>query len=175
MQLWPLLYPYGLCFAHTVPIWAAQPRAKHVCVQALIACRRYPDAAIAADRLHGGQDKLYLQAEGLWRQSHVDAAAQLLSDACLHFPHSMNCLELRRWVESLQQDMHVAHTAFEDGAYLLHRCVQLSQFDDSPCISKSWCFLCFLLYVHGKLVHLQSWLAVICGACSRSISWRLRK
>lgn len=115
-----------MAFAHVVlalPIWGAHLRAKHVGVQALIACRRYPDAGIAADRLHTGQDKLYLQAEGLWRQSHVDAAAQLLADACHHFPDSSKCLKLRRWVESLQQDMHVAHAAFEDGMNLLRRLV----------------------------------------------------
>ena len=106
--------------AFALTLWAARPRAKHVCLQALIACRRYPDAASAADKLLAGQDKLYLQAEGLWRQSHVNAAAQLLSGACQYFPNSSKCLELRHWVESLQQDMHVAHTAFEDGTYLLH-------------------------------------------------------
>ena len=84
-------------------------------MQALIACRRYGDAGSVADRLQTGQDKLYLQAEGLWRQSHLDAAAQLLSDACQRFPDSSKCLELQGWVSSLQQDMHVAHIAFEDG------------------------------------------------------------
>lgn len=88
-------------------------------LQALIACRRYPDAAIAADRLHAGTDKLYLQAQVLWRQSDIAAAAQLLSDACQQFPCSSKCLELHHWVESLQQDMHVAHIAFEDGTDLL--------------------------------------------------------
>lgn len=89
------------------------------CLQALIACRRYPDAAIAANRLHAGQDKLYLQAQVLWRQSDIAAAAQLLADACQQFPGSSKCLELRHWVESLQQDMHMAYLAFEDGTDLL--------------------------------------------------------
>lgn len=92
------------------------------CLQALIACRRYPDAAIAAVRLHAGQDKLYLQAQVLWRQSHIAAAAQLLSDACQQFPGSSKCLELHHWVESLQQDMHMAHMAYEDGTGLPSSC-----------------------------------------------------
>lgn len=88
---------------------------RHVCLQALIACRRYPDAAIAANKLHAGQDKLYLQAQVLWRQADLDAAAQLLSDARQQFPDSSKSLEAQRWVESLQQEVHQANVAFEDG------------------------------------------------------------
>lgn len=97
---------------------SAQPKSHAACcshVEALIACRRYPDAAIAANKLHAGQDKLYLQAQVLWRQADLDAAAQLLSDARQQFPDSSKSLEAQRWVESLQQEVHQANVAFEDG------------------------------------------------------------
>ncbi|KAL3143985.1 hypothetical protein ABBQ32_003793 [Trebouxia sp. C0010 RCD-2024] len=97
---------------------SAQPESHAVScshVEALIACRRYPDAAIAANKLHAGQDKLCLQAQVLWRQADLDAAARLLSEAREQFPDSSKCLELQRWVESLQQEVHQASIAFEDG------------------------------------------------------------
>lgn len=103
------------------------------CLQALIACRRYPDAALAANRLHAGPDKLYLQAQVLWRQSDIGAAAQLLSHACQQFPGSSKCLELHDWVESLQQDMHMAHIALEDGTDPLVS-LRVANLVKSPCI-----------------------------------------
>ena len=84
-------------------------------LQALIACRRYFDAALAADSLLAGPDKLYLQAEVLWRQSDIQAAINLLSNACQIFPDSSKCQALQRWVHSLQQKLHEAEAAFENG------------------------------------------------------------
>ena len=97
---------------------------RHVCLQALIACRRYPDAAGAASKLHAGQDRLYLQAQVLWRQADLDAAAQDLSDARQQFPDSSKCMELQRWVESLHQEVHQADIAFEDGKALSTTCTE---------------------------------------------------
>ncbi|KAA6419569.1 MAG: hypothetical protein FRX49_10494 [Trebouxia sp. A1-2] len=48
--------------------------------EALIACRRYSDALQHISLLQPGVDKLYLQAEGLWRQAHLAAANAALSD-----------------------------------------------------------------------------------------------
>lgn len=84
-------------------------------MQALIACRRYPDAAIAAERAQEGQDKLCLQAEVQWRQGDIDAAAAALAKAHQHSADRGKCQELQQWILSLQQKMHVAQGAFEDG------------------------------------------------------------
>jgi len=60
-------------------------------------------------------DKLYLEAEGLWRQAHLAAATAALSDARQQAVSSSKCADLHR--------MHAAEIACEDGM-VLHICVQ---------------------------------------------------
>jgi hypothetical protein len=68
-------------------------------------------------------DKLYLEAEGLWRQAHLAAATAALSDARQQAVSSSKCADLQLWVQALQHRMHAAEIACEDGM-VLHICVQ---------------------------------------------------
>lgn len=69
-------------------------------------------------------DKLYLQAEGLWRQGHLAAANAALSEASQQAGSSSSkCADLQLWVQSLQHRMHAAEIVCEDGM-LLQVCVQ---------------------------------------------------
>ncbi|DBA95476.1 TPA: hypothetical protein ACH3X3_013341 [Trebouxia sp. C0006] len=84
--------------------------------EALIACRRYPDALKSISLLQPGVDKLYLQAEGLWRQAHLAPANAALSEASQQTGSSSSkCAGLQLWVQSLQHRMHAAEIACEDG------------------------------------------------------------
>ncbi|DBA86305.1 TPA: hypothetical protein ACH3X2_005544 [Trebouxia sp. C0005] len=83
--------------------------------EALIACRRYSDALQHISLLQPGVDKLYLQAEGLWRQAHLAAANAALSDKSQQAVSSSKCADLQLWVQSLQHRMHAAEIACEDG------------------------------------------------------------
>lgn len=69
--------------------------------------------------LRGGVDKAYLQAEALWRQGDLSTANAVLSDACQQFISSSKCADLQLWVNSLQQRIHTAETACEDGMLLI--------------------------------------------------------
>ena len=87
--------------------------------QALIACRRYQDAMKAVCRLAAGADKLYLQAEVLWRQSDLTCAAEILAGACQQSSGSSKCRELQLWVQSLQDRTHKADVACKGGELAL--------------------------------------------------------
>ncbi|DBA77618.1 TPA: TPR and ankyrin repeat-containing protein 1 [Trebouxia sp. C0004] len=91
--------------------------------EALIACRRYPDALKSISLLQPGVDKLYLQAEGQWRQADLAAAHAALSEASQQAVSSSKCAGLQLWVQSLQHRMHAAEIACEDGM-VLHICAQ---------------------------------------------------
>ena len=87
-------------------------------LQALMSCRRWPDALSSISNLRPGVDKLYLQAEALWRQSDLTAAADALSHARQLDHSSSKCADLQLWVESLQKRFDAADAAFEDGKQL---------------------------------------------------------
>ena len=63
-------------------------------------------------------DRLYLQAEALWRQSDLAAAAEVLSHARQLDHSNSKCAELQVWVESRQHKLDAADAAFEDGEHL---------------------------------------------------------
>ena len=87
-------------------------------MQALVACRRWPDALTSISNLRPGIDKLYLQAEALWRQSDLTAAADILSYTRQLDPGSSKCADLQLWVQSLQQKLDAADAACKDGQQL---------------------------------------------------------
>lgn len=69
--------------------------------------------------LRGGVDKVYLQAEVLWRQADLSTANVVLADACQQFPSSSKCADLQLWVQSLQQRICTAENDCEDGMLLI--------------------------------------------------------
>lgn len=84
-------------------------------IQALIACQRYKDAEARAELLTDGVDKLYLQAETLWRQGSLEAALACLLRAGQITPESSKCQELQNWLLSVQDKCYIIRLALEDG------------------------------------------------------------
>lgn len=84
-------------------------------LQALIACRRYEDAAVKAEGLTAGIDKLYLQGEICWRQGTLEASLTHLQQACEISPNSSKCCDLQKWLLALQHRCHSVQLALEDG------------------------------------------------------------
>ena len=80
-----------------------------------MACQRYKDAEARAELLTDGADKLYLQAETLWRQGSVDTALACLLKAGQITPESSKCQELQKWLLSVQDKCHSIRLALEDG------------------------------------------------------------
>ena len=83
--------------------------------QVLIACRRYDDAAVQAEGLTAGVDKLYLQSEIYWRQGQLEAALSCLQQAGQISPDSSKCCALPKWPLAVQDKCQIIHLALEDG------------------------------------------------------------
>ena len=80
-----------------------------------MACQRYKDAEARAELLTDGVDKLYLQAETLWRQGSVEGALTCLLKAGQITPESSKCQELQNWLLSVQDKCYSIRLALEDG------------------------------------------------------------
>ena len=87
-------------------------------VEALIACRRYPDALAACQDLRaGGLERAYLEAEALWRDGDVAAALATLDTATETNPKCVKVAALRAFLLPLQAAV-AAVDASLDGIYL---------------------------------------------------------
>ena len=93
--------------------------AKLSVVEALIMCRRYPDALRMLEEL-GDTDTctetLYLAAEAKWRSGLVDEAAAHLR--CVKPETVDKCDELRQYVGSIHALLEKCQCAFDDERYL---------------------------------------------------------
>lgn len=110
--------------------------AKMAYVEALIACTRYGDALAACDALIHSTERVYLEAESLWRQGGTEAALSKVEHALQLSSSSQKCLELRAFLEGLARCMQRCASAMEDGVYLeaAEACSDaLTQLDPGAC------------------------------------------
>jgi hypothetical protein len=91
--------------------------AKCARVEALVACSRYGDAAAACAELLDSTERLYLEAEALWRQGDLAAALNQVEAACRRAPDSAKCRELGAFLRRLDSGARRAAAAHEEGAF----------------------------------------------------------
>ena len=89
-------------------------------VESLIVCGRYADALCACDNLRCGVERVYLEAEALWRDGEVVKALSTLTEKkwSLEAPGAQKCTDLRQFLTEVHSSLENIEEGVENGVYL---------------------------------------------------------